>query len=109
MGEGLKDLLDLSRADITTKRPARKKRGLGQISELGARIRAIEAEDARVPPLPKGLGTAIGGALGIPPSRKLGDVMKALEAKCLAGELEGQKDFAYYVAYVEAHRDDFDV
>ncbi|MEZ4294519.1 MAG: HD domain-containing protein [Polyangiaceae bacterium] len=32
MGPCLLDLLDLSRADITTKRPEKKKRGLGQIS-----------------------------------------------------------------------------
>jgi hypothetical protein len=47
----------LSRADITTKRPERKKKGLRQISELADRIEAVQAEDAKVPPLPKGKPT----------------------------------------------------
>ena len=47
MGEHLDDLLCLSRADITTKRPEKKKRkGLEQISELAERIRTLAAEDA---------------------------------------------------------------
>src|SRR5687768_13229728 len=54
MGSGLTDLLDLSRADITTKRPERKKKGLRQISELSDRIEQVRAEDAKVAPLPKG-------------------------------------------------------
>ena len=104
MGEGLDDLLALSRADITTKRPHRKKRGLRQISELAARIRDVQAADARVPPLPKGIGNAIMEAFGIPPSRKLGDVRKALEARCVAGDLEPGRDVEYYVAWLRDHR-----
>ena len=59
MGEGLTDLLDLSRADITTKRPHRRKRGLRSISDLAARIRSLQQVDNRKPPLPKGLGNEI--------------------------------------------------
>jgi hypothetical protein len=33
--------------------------------------------------------------------------MKTLEARCEAGELEGGRDAAFYVAYLEAHRADF--
>ena len=109
MGDGLDDLLCLSRADITTKRPQRKKRGLAQISELAARIRKLADEDARVPPLPKGLGTALIDAFGIPPSRKLGDLMKALERECEDGSLEGGKDHAFYVEHVGANRERYGV
>jgi poly(A) polymerase len=79
MGEGLKDLLDLSRADITTKRPEKKKRGLRQISELSKRIKTLAELDAKVAPLPKGLGTAIADAFSIPPSKRLGDLRKEME------------------------------
>ncbi|MDH4282638.1 MAG: HDIG domain-containing protein, partial [Myxococcales bacterium] len=58
MGDGLRDLLDLSRADITTKRPEKRRRGVHQISLLAKRIRDLQEEDAKVAPLPKGLGTA---------------------------------------------------
>lgn len=106
MGEGLDDLLALSRADITTKRPHRKKRGLQQISDLAARVREIEALDARVPPLPKGIGHALMEAFGIPPSRKLGDIKNELEARCKSGELETGRDCDYYVAYVRDHAEE---
>jgi poly(A) polymerase len=100
MGDGLKDLLDLSRADITTKRPEKKKRGLRQISELGKRIKALQAQDAKVAPLPKGLGTAIAEAFGIPPSKRLGDLRNELERLCEEGALEGGRDVAFYIAYL---------
>ncbi|MBW2460719.1 MAG: HDIG domain-containing protein [Deltaproteobacteria bacterium] len=109
MGPGLDDLLALSRADITTKRPARKKRGLLQISALAERIRGIQEDDARVPPLPKGLGTGIINKLGVPPSKRLGDLIKALTARCEAGEIEAGRDVDFYVAYLEEHREDFDI
>ena len=106
MGEGLRDLLDLSRADITTKRPHRKKRGLRQISDLAARIRDIQKQDAKVPPLPKGLGHAIMEAFGIPPSKRLGDIRNELESRCEAGDLEPGQDAGYYIAYLREHADD---
>ena len=103
MGEGLKDLLDLSRADITTKRPEKKKRGLSQISELGKRIKELAAVDSKVPPLPKGLGTAISETFGVPPSKRLGDLRNEIEARCDRGELESHKDVAYYLDYMREH------
>src|SRR5690242_3086852 len=59
LGCHLDDLLCLARADITTKRPEKKRRGLAQIEELAARISQLAAEDAKVPPLPSGVGDAI--------------------------------------------------
>jgi len=104
MDDGLVDLLDLSRADITTKRPEKRKRGLRQISDLGARIRKLQEEDARVPPLPKGLGLEVMSAFGLPPSKRIGDLFKALEACVEAGELEGGRDAAFYIAFLDANR-----
>jgi len=56
MGGCLEDVLSLSRADITTKRPEKKRRGLRQISDLAERVRNVQAEDAVIPPLPSGIG-----------------------------------------------------
>jgi poly(A) polymerase len=103
MGEGLKDLLDLSRADITTKRPEKKKRGLGQISELSKRIKDLSAEDAKVAPLPKGLGTAISDAFGIPPSKRLGEIRNELEQRCERGELQGGQPVEFYIDWMREH------
>lgn len=103
MDDGLKDLLDLSRADITTKRPEKKKRGLRQISELSRRIKALQVIDSKVPPLPKGLGSAIAEAFGIPPSKRLGDLRKEVETRCENGEIESHKDVDFYIEWMRAH------
>ncbi len=107
MGDGLRDLLDLSRADITTKRPERRRRGVRQISLLAQRIRELQEEDNRVPPLPKGLGNAIMEAFGIPPSKRLGDIKHQLEADIEDGALEPGKDADHYVAYLNEHAADY--
>jgi poly(A) polymerase len=104
MADGLEDLLDLSRADITTKRPERKKRGLRQISELAERIDVLKLEDAKLPPLPKGVGTAIMQRFELPPSRRIGELKLRLEAEIERGALEPNREDAYYVAWLERHR-----
>ncbi len=103
MDDGLKDLLDLSRADITTKRPEKKKRGLRQISELSRRVKELQALDAKVAPLPKGLGTAISDTFGIPPSKRLGDLRKELERRCESGELDAQREVEFYLDWIRSH------
>lgn len=109
MGEGLSDLLDLGRADITTKRTERRKRGLNLIDELEERIFALKREDAKVPPLPKGLGNQIMDSFGIPPSRKVGDLKKKLEECIESGVLEPERDSEYYLAWLIEHPDEFDI
>ncbi len=104
MGCYLDDLLCLSRADITTKRPEKKRKGLSQIEELAERIRLLAAEDAVVPPLPKGVGDEIMKAFGLPPSRLIGDMKKMLEAEVEAGVVQGHQPSEYYVEIVRADR-----
>lgn len=101
MDEHLVDLLDLSRADITSKRPGRRRQLLFQISALSDRIEALRAEDARQPNLPKGLGTAIMERFGLPPSKRLGDLIKALDARVEAGELQPRREFDYYLEFLD--------
>jgi len=96
----LTDLLDLSRADITSKRPGRRRALLEQISALADRIEHLAEEDARLPPLPGGVGNAIMEAFQLPPSRFIGDLKRDLEQQIEAGVLEPRGDDAYYVAYL---------
>jgi poly(A) polymerase len=107
MGAYLPDLLCLSRADITTKRPEKKRRGTQMIEQLATRISDLALEDAKVPPLPSGVGDEIMKAFGIPPSRVIGDIKRALEAAIDAGELEPHHDSAFYVAYVADNKQRF--
>ena len=107
IGPHLDDLLCLSRADITTKRPEKKRRGIGYINELAARITDLAAEDAKLPPLPTGVGNDIMATFGIPPSKKLGDIKRALEAAVEAGEIPGQQESAFYLQFLAENKGRF--
>ncbi len=107
LGEHLDDLLCLARADITTKRPEKKRRGLQQIEELQRRIGLLAAEDAQVPALPSGIGDAIMRAFGLPPSRKVGDVKRLLDEAVAAGEVASHQPAEAYIEFLAANRDRF--
>ena len=100
MGPHMTDLLDLSRADITSKRPGRRKNLLEQISALSDRVLVLAESDAKLPPLPPGVGNAIMDAFAIPPSRLIGDLMRALKTAIETNALEARREDAYYVAYL---------
>jgi poly(A) polymerase len=100
MQEGLTDLLDLSRADITSARPGRRQNALRSISELSSRIMKLREEDAVVPPLPTGIGNVIMEKFALPASKQIGDLKKALEAAVEKGELEARREAEYYLEYV---------
>jgi poly(A) polymerase len=100
MDAHLGDLLDLSRADITSKRPGRRQFLLHQISALSSRVDRLREEDARVPPLPPGVGLAIMEHFGLAPSRLIGDLKRSLEDAIAQGALEPRRDDAYYVAWL---------
>jgi poly(A) polymerase len=109
MGDGLTDLLDLSRADITTKRPERKKRGLRQISELSSRIQKLETDDARLPMLSKGIGNAMMAHFGLAPSRRIGELKELLESEIAAERLEARREDAYYLAWLQERREQLSI
>ena len=96
----LTDLLDLSRADITSKRPGKRQAALQSISDLAERIRALRELDAVQPPLPSGIGDVMMKRFELPPSRQIGDLKRALETAIDAGDLEARRDPEYYLAFV---------
>ena len=100
MGDGLDELLDLSRADVTSRRPGRRQEAVSNIHALKERILVIRELDARVPPLPPGLGNAIMEAFGLPPSKRIGDLRKLCEDAVERGELVERQDAAYYVEFL---------
>lgn len=99
-GANLDDLLDLARADITSKYAEKVRRGLRQIGLLADRIALLSAEDARPAPLPKGLGTALISALGIAPGPGLGRLMERLREEVEQGRLGAQREHDHYLEYV---------
>lgn len=103
MGPYMTDLLDLSRADITSKRPGRRRSLLEQISALSDRVERLAEDDARLPPLHGGIGNAIMTAFELRPSRLIGDLKRVLEGAIEAGALEPRREDAYYLAYLARH------
>ncbi len=101
MDAHLTDLLDLSRADITSRRPGRRRQLLHQISELAGRIKDLREIDAKLPPLPKGVGSAIMKHFSLKPTRYIGELKRALEAAIESGDLEERREDEYYVQWLE--------
>ena len=101
MGDGLEELLDLSRADVTSRRPGRRQEAVANIHALKERILAIRELDAKIPPLPPGLGNAIMEAFALPPSRRIGDIRKLCQDAVERGELEERRDAGYYIDYLK--------
>lgn len=109
IGPYLEDLLCLSRADITTKRPEKKRRGISMIDELAIRISTLAEEDAKQPLLPTGVGNDLMQHFGLPPSRRIGEIKRALEAAVEAGEIEGRLESQAYIDFVAENRHRFGI
>ncbi len=109
MGGELDNLLHLSRADITTKRAEKKRRGLRQIDELSDRICELAELDARVPPLPSGVGNDIMEAFELPPSRLIGDIKRALEKAVEEGEIPSHEPSEFYVEFLSENKERFGI
>jgi poly(A) polymerase len=105
----LEDLFALSRADITTKRPEKKRRGLENLDELYARICQLREEDAKLPPLPSGVGVDIMKAFGLAPSKQVGLIKLELERAIEAGEIEARLPTEAYVAFIAERRARFGI
>lgn len=103
MGDALEDLLDLSRADITSKYAEKVRRGLKQIDRLARRVAEIKRLDALPPPLPTGLGNAISDRLAVAPGPALGFLMKRLKAEVEAGRLAAQQEFDHYIEFLQGN------
>lgn len=99
----LTQLLNLGRADVTSRRPGKRKACLRSISELAGRIRELEAEAAKVKPLPSGLGSVLMGELSLPPGKHIGILRERLEALHESGDIEGGQPAEYYLDKVREH------
>ena len=100
MGDHLDDLLALSRADVTSRRPGRRQEAVANIHALKERILSLRELDAKIPPLPPGLGNAIMETFAIPPSKRVGELRQVCQDACERGELEERREAAYYLAFL---------
>ncbi len=107
VGGALDDLMALSRADMTTKRREKRRRFLFQLKDLQERIARLAEEDAKEPSLPKGLGDELMKAFGLPPSRRVGELRRALELAVEAGEVAPGQDASVYIEFARSQPDRF--
>ncbi len=87
MGEHLEELLDLSRADVTSANPSRRRRALAMVEELARRSAEIAEKDGQEPLLPKGLGKLIMARFGLKPGKRIGELRDMVEDAILRGDL----------------------
>jgi hypothetical protein len=88
IGDTLEALLHLSRADVTSKRVGRRREAIANLHHLRTRVTEIEQADAaRAPCVPKGLGAEIIRRLGIPAGPEIGILRRACEDAVRRGEL----------------------
>ena len=101
--EFLDDLLHLARADVTSKRPGKRKRILYTIAELRGRVDEVRRlDEARRPVVPKGLGRHIIEELGVAPGPRVGELRKLCEMAVRGGELESDPDVQACIAFLRA-------
>jgi poly(A) polymerase len=100
-GEALEDLLDLSRADVTSHRPGVRESVLARLAELQARMVGIIQKDGQAPLLPKGVGQAIMAHFGIAAGPRVGQLKDRLEQAVLDGTLSRDGTPEEYLAYLE--------
>lgn len=101
MGDLLPDLLALSRADVTSKRPGRRREAMHHLHDLRTRIERLRVEDAaRAPAVPKGLGAAIIAELGVTPGPIVGELRRRCESAVRAGELPREPAVEACIAYL---------
>ncbi|MEM1034189.1 MAG: HDIG domain-containing metalloprotein [Myxococcota bacterium] len=101
LAEAWDDAIQLACADITTKHAHKRRQHRARMTELAERARAIEAQDAALPLLPKGLGRVVIDTLGLEPGPMVGETMKRLERAVEAGEVPPRAPADVYVDYLK--------
>jgi poly(A) polymerase len=100
-GEALQDLLDLSRADVTSHRPGVREGALARLRELEVRAAELIRLDGQGPLLPKGIGRAIMTRLRIGEGPRVGEVKAQLEQAVLDGLLPRNAPVDAYIEHLD--------
>ena len=100
-GGALQDLLELSRADVTSHRPGVRESVLLRLNELERRVAELIRLDGQGPLLPKGIGQAIMARLGITQGPRVGEVKAQLEQAVLDGHLPRNAPIEAYLEHLD--------
>lgn len=100
-GEALQDLLELSRADVTSHRPGVREEVLARLNELESRAADLIRLDGQGPLLPKGIGRAIMARLRITEGPQVGEVKIQMEQAVLDGLLPRNAPIEAYLEHLD--------
>ncbi len=99
-GDLLDDLIEISRADISSKNQRKVRRNLQSLESLVERVKQIEYEEASRVRLPKGLGNMIMEKFGLGPSSEVGELMDEVKTAIEEGALERGSPAEDYLDYL---------
>ena len=94
-GDDIDDLMILCRADITSKNEAKVAKYLKNYDIVVKKLQEVEANDQIRNFQPPVTGEMIMKEFGIPPSRAIGDIKKAIKEAILEGDIKNDKDEAF--------------
>lgn len=94
-GEDLEDLITLCRADITSKNPGKVSEYLNNYERVMKRVLEVKEKDQLRAFQSPVRGDEIMKICNIPPSKKVGEIKKAIEEAILNGEIQNNYESAY--------------
>jgi poly(A) polymerase len=98
MGSNIHDLIELSAADVVTRKERKRQRIMDDIEHLRERIRRLSTPE--VSPFPKGLGHHIMKRLGLSAGPEIGKLKKILVEDLDAGVIPPLQDCEFYVNHL---------
>ena len=104
-GEDLNDLMQLCRADITSKNDRKVRRYLKNFDNVERKIHEVEEKDRLRNWQPPINGDEIMKAFDLKPSPEVGKIKKAIEEAILNGDVPNDHDAAY--TYMLEHKDEW--
>jgi poly(A) polymerase len=104
IGPHLDDLIHLSRADVTSRRPGRRREAIANLHALRSRLDAQRDAVVERPSVPKGLGKRIIEDLGVPPGPEVGRLRRLCEAAVADGRLPVSPTADACLAFLSAER-----
>ncbi len=86
-GDYLEELLELSRADLTSQNPEKIKEGLQSLDDLKSRIKGLEEQGASRICLPKSLGYSVMKEFGLGQGPEVGRLKRLVEEAAIDGKI----------------------